>query len=409
MPAVLDTGDRRLVIGAVAVMFLLVVLTYLIRPAEPQQDIGTPSTYSAEWLGAKAAYLLLQRSGYRVERWDSPPQALPPNPTATSDAAQVTDAAGTTLILAEPSDSASSEDRAAISKFVAAGGRLIAVGASGAAFAPDASAEAIPSSDLTPITSRAAIPSPLSRNAPEITLVAPDKWTLQKPSQLGVFGKPGNPTVVWYRFGKGEVIWWAISSPLSNGSIRDKGNLALFLNSVGPPSATRVLWDEYFHGMRRSLTSYFAATPLPWAALQIAIAFAALLFTFSRRSEPIWVPAGESRLSPLEFVETLGDLYQTAKAGSASVGVAYQRLRLLLARSLGTPPEMKLPQLSHLVHTQLGWPENEFLHTMSHAERAMRDIKLNDAEALQVVRELYDYMDRLETRPKTLKESPAWK
>ncbi len=178
-----------------------------------------------------------------------------------------------------------------------------------------------------------------------------------------------------------------------------------------------MLWDEYFHGMRRSLTSYFEETPLPWAGLQIVVAFAAVLFTFSRQPGPIWSPAADSRLSPLEFVETLGDLYQSANAGSAAVAVAYQRLRLLLARNLGTSPELnvdakseiKLPQFCQVVHDRLGWSENEFLHTMSHAERAMRDINLNDAEALELVRELHDYMNRLESRPKIAKESRAWK
>jgi hypothetical protein len=70
---------------------------------------------------------------------------------------------------------------------------------------------------------------------------------------------------------------------------------------------------------------------------------------------------------------------------------------------------MKLPQLSQLVHTSLGWPADEFLHTMSHAERAMRDISLSDAEALDVVRALHDYMNRLESRPGNAKESRAWK
>ncbi len=47
---------------------------------------------------------------------------------------------------------------------------------------------------------------------------------------------------------------------------------------------SRVYWDEYFHGARASMISYFANGPLPWAGLQIGIAFIAVLFTFSRRS-----------------------------------------------------------------------------------------------------------------------------
>jgi hypothetical protein len=214
-------------------MILLLVLTYAFRPAPAQQAIGSPSSYSPEWLGTKAAFLLLQQSGFRVERWISPPAELPE------------DVAGTTLIFAEPSEKPSSGDRAAVARFVSAGGRLLVMGASGAAFAPQSSSIAIPDSNLTPKVYPALLPSPLSRDAPEITMVAPDKWSTLPPGQLAIYGKEGEPVVVWYRFGKGQVIWWAISSPMSNGSLREKGNLAMFLNSVDPP-VSRVLWDEYF-------------------------------------------------------------------------------------------------------------------------------------------------------------------
>lgn len=69
MPAFLDPGDRRLVVGAVTVMLVLLGVTYVLRPVPSQQAIGSPSSYSADWLGTKGAYLLLQQAGYRVERW----------------------------------------------------------------------------------------------------------------------------------------------------------------------------------------------------------------------------------------------------------------------------------------------------------------------------------------------------
>jgi len=195
---------------------------------------------------------------------------------------------------------------------------------------------------------------------------------------------------------------------MSNGSIREKGNLALFLNSIGSPSS-RILWDEYFHGMRRSLSSYFAETPLPWAGLQVAIAFAALIFTFSRRSGPVRMPAEDLRTSPLEFVDTLGDLYQTAHAAPAAVGVAYQRLRSSLTRRLGIPAKAKLPELSRAASVRFGLHEDTLFHTLSQAERAMRDINLSDEEALDQVQALQGFSDRLETRAKTTKENRAWK
>jgi hypothetical protein len=396
MPAFLDSRDRQLVVGAIVIMFGLLVMTFVLRPVRTQQAIGSPSSYSTEWLGTKAAFLLLEDSGYRVERWDSPPTGLPE------------EAAGTTLILAEPSERGSGAERAAVSQFVASGGRLLVMGASGASFAPQSSAVPIPDSDLTPKAFSALLPSSLSRNAPEVTMVAPDEWTSLSPTQFAIYARNGKPGVVWYRFGKGQVIWWAIASPISNGSIREKGNLALFLNSLGPPTS-RILWDEYFHGMRRSLGSYFAQTPLPWAGLQIAIAFAAILFTFSRRSGPIRVPGQESRLSPLEFVDTMGNLYETAAAAPAAVEIVYQRLRLLLSRKLGIPAKAKLPELCRAASERLGWSQDELFHTFSQAEHAMRDINPDNEEALDLVRKLHEYADRLESKQIPAEEEFSWK
>lgn len=396
MPAYLDTRDRQLVVGAVILMFVLLGLTYVLRPAPARQAVGTPSTYSTDWLGVKAAFLLLQQSGYRVERWDSPPEALP------------AESAGTTLIFAEPYDQGTSEERAAVARFVSAGGRLIVMGASGASFAPQSSAVPIPDSNLTPRPFSASQPSPLIRNAPEITMVAPDEWKTLAPGQLSIYERNAKPGVVWYKFGKGEVIWWAIASPISNGTIRDKGNLAFFLNSVGAPN-TRVLWDEYFHGMRRSIASYFAATPLPWGGLQMMIVFAAILFTFSRRAGPMRMPAVDSRLSPLEFVDTLGSLYESANAAPAAVEIVYQRLRVALVRRLGIPAKAKLPVLCQAASDRLGWTYGALFHTLSDAERAMRDIHLENAEALDLVRAIHGYLDRLETQRKHTGEGSSWK
>jgi hypothetical protein len=391
MPALFDARDRQLVSGAAVLMLGLLGLTYILRPVSAKQTIGTPSSYSTDWLGAKAAFLLLEQSGYHVQRWESPPEELPE------------DGAGTTLIFAEPSLPGSGAERAAVSRFVSSGGRLVVMGASGAAFAPQSAAIPVPDSDLTPKSFSAVVPSSLSRNAPEVTMVAPDQWRSIGPSQLAVYARNGKPGVVWYRFGKGQVIWWAISSPVSNGSIRDQGNLALFLNSIGP-SNSRVLWDEYFHGMRRSLGSYFAETPLPWAGLQLACAFAAILFTFSRRSGPLRIPAGESRLSPLEFVDTLASLYQTASAAPAAVEIVYQRLRLSLVRRLGVPPKAKLQSLCQSAADRLGWPADALFNTLSDAERAMRDINLESAEALELVRELHGYLERMDSQRKRAEE-----
>jgi hypothetical protein len=392
MSAFLDAGDRRLLIGAGIAMVVLLALTFALAPAPAQQSIGYPSSYSSEWAGAKAAFLLLNQLGYRAEHWERSPEELPADPQ------------GVVLVLAEPSEGASSEERMAIRRFVSGGGRVLALGGAAASFVPDAEAMQVPDWNLQSKSYSALVPSPLTRNAPEISMVAPDEWTAHRSSQLAVYGTTEKPVVVSYRFGRGEVIWWASSSPLSNGLIRDKGNLALLLNAAGPTSS-RVLWDEYFHGARRSLASYFAETPLPWAGLQIGLAFLAALFTFSRRAGPMRVPAVESRLSPLEFVETLGDLYESAHASPAAVGVAYQRFRTSLSRKLGVTTKAKLPELARAALSRFGWPEAALLDTLARSERAMRSINPDEKEALELVQQLHDYSDRIESTRHTKRET----
>ena len=345
MPAFLDASDRRLLIGAGIVMVLLLALTYTLAPMPAQQSIGYPSSYSSEWDGAKAAYLLLKEMGYRAERWEESPEDLP------------IDSQNTVLVLAEPFESGSADQRAAIRRFVLMGGRVVATGAMAAHLAPEADATAVPDWNPQPKTYSALLPSPFTRNALEITMVAPDAFSSSTEPWLGLYGRDDKVGVVSYRVGKGEVIWWASPSPLSNGAIRDRGNLALFLNSVGSLDPARSL-GRIFSRCAGSLASYFVETPLPWAGLQLGIAFVAFVFTFSRRVGPARVPVGESRLSPLEFVETLGDLYQSAHASPAAVGVAYQRLRLSLSRKLGLPAKVKLPELCRAAVRRFGWPED---------------------------------------------------
>jgi hypothetical protein len=397
MPAFLDSGDRRLLIGATIVLVLLLAVSYAFAPTPTQQSIGYPSSYSTDWGGAKAAFLLLRNLGYHVERWGKSPEDLPVDETGN-----------TVLILAEPFEGGTADELAAIRRFVSAGGRLIGMGATAANIAPDAKATAIPDWHTQGKTYPALLPSPLTRDAPEITMVAPDEWTARASGQLSVYGETDKPVVVSYRVGRGAVIWWASPSPLTNGGIREKSNLALFLNSVGPQS-TRVLWDEYFHGARGSLTSYFAETPLPWAALQIGLVFLAALFTFSRRAGPIHAPAGESRLSPIEFVETLGDLYRSAHASPAAVGVAYQRFRLALSRKLGVPTKVKIPELCRAATARFAWPEAQLVDTLARSERAMRSLNLDEKEALELVRQLHDYAEQLDGRRQKEQEKHRWK
>lgn len=380
----LDRRDKQLLIGAGFVLILLAAVAAVVSPPRVSEEEIPPSSYSPAWAGAAGAYLLLDQLGYRVEHWEKPLDALPMK------------AEGAVLILADPDPPPpTSDDRIAVRRFLEAGGRVLATGPSAAPYLPNALAftPALPWEANRRFSARE--PSPLARGVAAIELPGPRAWHPREPAHLVAFGDGKAAAVVTWPFGRGEVIWWASSVPLTNGGILLGDNPGLLLNSVGP-AGTRVFWDEYIHGLRGSLWSFFAATPVPWALGEFGLVFLALLFTYSRRPSPARMPAMASRLSPLEFVETLGDLYHSARAGAAAVGVAQSRLRFLLARQMGLPPTAGAREVARRAGERLGWEEGSLYATLSRAERMARATAVNEREALRLVQELDSWIGRLQ-------------
>ncbi|HKV28455.1 MAG TPA: DUF4350 domain-containing protein [Candidatus Acidoferrales bacterium] len=389
MPHGLDSADRKLLIGVGVLFAILVIVSAIISPPQIAGASAIPSSYSASWDGAKGAFSLLQELGYNVSRWEQPPTQLP------------RDAANNLLILAQPAQPPSEEERFAITEFLENGGRVIATGSSAGDFLPGAAKFAEGEQFAENENFDAVVPSPITRGAPQITMTPPASWAPTSLRQIVVYGNEDTAAVVTYRFGKGEVIWWAAPTPLTNGAIRTSGNLAFFLNCVGPPGGAHIFWDEYFHGVRGSLWAFFARTPVFWGVAQFGVVFLAIVFTYSRRLGPVRPPVAQSRLSPLEFVDTLGDLYASAHVASAAVGIAYQRFRFILTRKLGLPVNVPVSDLAARAGESLEWDAAQLLQTLSQCELAGKsgDTRVEDPVAL--VQQLHDYSARLEVKRPT--------
>jgi hypothetical protein len=132
--------------------------------------------------------------------------------------------------------------------------------------------------------------------------------------------------------------------------------------------------------------------------LQLAVLALAILFTFSRRSGPIFVPAGVSRLSPLEFVDTLGGLYERAGAASSAVSISYLRLRSLLSRQLALPSNSPDAELGQAAEQRLGWKDQGITELLQRAESSSRLPKLPPREALDLVQKLERFAGLLSLR-----------
>jgi len=395
----LDPGDRKLVLIAGTILVVLIFAAILLAPSRDEEEgQGAPTTYSTSNGGAQAAYLLLRDLGYRSERWEKSPVELP------------SDAEGTILILAAPSNFPDETERGALLQFVRSGGWIIYAGnfpylflESGGVTPPSA----ITSRDSAE-SSPALAPSPFTRDASQITMLASSRWKASDGTQVPLYGSAVEPVVVTWKLERGRVLWWAAPTPVTNSGIKGNGNLDFFLDCIrairpgAGPSETTVLWDEYFHGYRGSLWDYFEETPVPWAIFQLALVAALVFLAFGRRSGPQYAPVTVSRLSPLEFVDTLGDLYRRAKAGPAAVRVAYQHFRAQATRRLALPSSISNTRLDAAARERLGWKQPGLFDTLQRAEKATRESDLASADALNIVQALehYELLFGFKKRPK---------
>ena len=377
MSSRLSKSDVKLLWFAGAAGLLLVVAGSLMSVTHRREGSPVPSSYSGDPGGALAAYLLLSSLHIPTERITESIGSLDVTPEDS------------VLILAEPTRLAESRERRPIIDFVERGGRVLFCGPGLEAFLPDFRAE--PHFTATAKFFDAQMPSPLTRGAEVILMQPRARWVPRGNAELQLYGE--DAVVIAARLGRGQLLWWASATPLTNTSIAHRANLRLFLNSVTAADGRplHVYWDEYFHGQRGSLWSYVAQTPIPWGLWQLVVVTCVLLVSFSRRSGPVVEPREVSRLSPMEFVDTMSDVYRRAGATQVAVQVPYRQLRLQLALMLGKSNETPDAELAVAASRLLAIPESEIslpLRSASLMDSGRDGGKIVTKDAIAVVRRL---------------------
>jgi len=317
-------ADRRLMLWLGGAVLLIIVAVSLIAPASANND-PRASSYNTAPGGAKAAYLMLERTGRPVARWDQP----------LDDLGSV-DARHTTLLLFDPMYTALEKDRltSAVRLFLERGGRVVTTGSAGALLLPGGSVQGSRGrlSDLCYTEPEG--PGPLAR-AGQVEMRDVARWGEEKPQVLVDQRCGPDAVVVHLPVGRGEAVWWSSPSPVTNAELHNDADLRLLLASLG--EGRRVLFDESLQQTTRSQWSAARGLPLLFLLLQAGVVFGLLVFSYSRRRGPVRLPAGVPRSSPLEFATSMGDLYEKAGATGAATEAARRRLERVLLREAGLP------------------------------------------------------------------------
>jgi len=385
--ASLDPKDRRMLLVTLSLVAVLFLLFVLFIPARDQNDNPLPSSYLPGSHGAKAAFTLLQQSGYSVERWEQSLNSL----TAGPD---------TVLILAEPS-SFTQEDRSAIAAVLEKGGRVLATGFRGGLLLPGNEVAAPKEIDFAACEAQPDGLNPLAGQG-SIWIEPRAGWKESRPEIQTAYTCAGQPVVVQYAVGKGTVVWWASSTPLENGSITRGQNLELLLNSIGPVQSQtqgqHIYWDESLHGLVHSPWDYVHG-PV-WPLLSFGSLGLALLvvFSFSRRSGPIRPLPQTPRTTPIEFLEALGALYRSTGAASTAMQIAWERFRSQAALLTGQKTsQLDARQLAAAIDRRFGAAATGMETDLLEAEEACTEDPLKPNRALTLIQTLRRHEETLRT------------
>jgi len=317
-------GDGGFLLIFGALVLLLIVAVSVLAPASSKDD-SRPTTTNNGPKGAKAAFLLLEQIGRAPVRW-----------TKSLDSLDDVDASNSTLILAAPQlDPTDTKLLAApVQRFLERGGRVLTTGLTGADLLPDGKAKTpglVPRGECVTTPEG---PGPLAQAGP-VKIMDYAGWASDDPRYV-VEQRCGKDTVVVrYAVGKGEAIWWSSALPLTNDGLKEDGNLRLLLASVG--EGRTVLFDESVHVETGGLWGRAQGLPLKWVTVQTMLVALLLVLSFSRRRGPVRAPVMKPRSSPVEFAESMGDLYGKAGATSAATEAAHRRLARVLTREAGVP------------------------------------------------------------------------
>jgi hypothetical protein len=382
----LDAADRKILLVAFSILVITAIISALVSPGENESS-PYPSPYSTSSGGAKAAYTLLSQLGYSVEHWRNSPAKL------------LGHGVNTVLVVDVPTQNPTAEDLQEIRKYVQSGGRLLAIGPTALAL--------LPHQQLMPGRPRLAwqdypalMPSAITRGAPVASMAPTMYWRRDDTTSQVQFGDAERGVVASYKYGKGEVIWWAAPDPLTNRGITQQSNLQLLLNSLGPAGERTVLWDDFFHEGEVTLGESLLNSPLKWSLLQLGLLAVAVVFTYSRRHGPLRPLQQPSRLATLEFVETLGGLYERVGATELPVQVAYERFRHQLRRKLGISATETPQQIAARLQDRLGELASQCEQTLMECESARYQDRLEEKDSLRLVKSLNQLSEQLKLNSK---------
>jgi hypothetical protein len=198
--------------------------------------------------------------------------------------------------------------------------------------------------------------------------------------------------LVDYAYGHGRVVVMSDPYVVSNAGLNRADNLFLAINlATGGRARGRILFDEFHQGYgegRNEVLAYFRGTPVLWLFGQGALVALALVWTRGRRFARALPAPHTDRRSKLEFVASMAELQQRARAYDLALENIYARTRRALARYGGLPASSAPEQIAERVAARSGRDKAVLQTLLRECEDACAGARLNAPRSLELARRL---------------------
>ena len=210
------------------------------------------------------------------------------------------------------------------------------------------------------------------------------------PAPVVHLASPRAPLLIDYPHGRGRIILLSDPYIVANGGIGLKDNLALATNLLAVADGL-VAFDEFHQGhgaTHNEFVSYFEGTPVLAIAGQIVFLMLLMLWTRGRRfARPLPLPQVDRR-SSLEFVASMAELQQRARAYDLAIENIYSRTRRVLARYAGLDYNSPRREIAERIAARSTITAHELETLMRQSEDAINGNKISEKQSIQLVKRL---------------------
>lgn len=235
---------------------------------------------------------------------------------------------------------------------------------------------------------------------PEPLQVVTMNSTATSPAPVVHLATSRAPLLVDYQYGKGRIVLLSDPFIVANNGLNLNDNLQLTLNLLSPQQGL-IAFDEFHQGYgatHNAFVGYFEGTPVLAIFGQIIFVILLILWTSGRRfARPLPLPQVDRR-SSLEFVASMAELQQRARAYDLALENIYSRTRRVLARYAGVDFNSSRKVIADRIAARSTMEAHRIEALMRQAEDAINGGNISERQSIVLVKRMREIESALGLR-----------